>query len=61
MVVQKMSKLQQDKSSTPLLQKPTSSSSSSNSREPESKQEMIKNAFGFDDTGEFIVKKILII
>ncbi len=55
MVVQKMSKLQQDKSSTPLLQKPTSSSSSSNSREPESKQEMIKNAFGFDDTGEFIL------
>jgi hypothetical protein len=37
-----MSKLHQDKSSTPLLQKPM---------EPESKQEMIKNAFGFDDTG----------
>jgi hypothetical protein len=54
-----MSKLQQDKSSTPLLQKPTTSTS--NSREPESKQEMIKNAFGFDDTGEMIVKKILII
>jgi hypothetical protein len=56
MGVQKMSKLQQDKSSTPLLQKPTTSGSSNN-REPETKQEMIKNAFGFDDTGEFIVKK----
>jgi hypothetical protein len=40
-----MSKLHQDKSSTPLLQKP--------GKEPETKEEMIKNAFGFDDTGKF--------
>jgi hypothetical protein len=39
-----MSKLHQDKSSTPLLQKP--------GKEPETKEEMIKNAFGFDDTGK---------
>jgi hypothetical protein len=45
-----MSKLHQDKSSTPLLQKP--------GKEPETKEEMIKNAFGFDDTGKFFLREI---